>query len=87
MAQIPASGGPPRELSDGVSFADWTPTGGGRLAVVRQVASEHHLEYPSGHVVLPHGQHAQPPRASRRTGSAWRCSSIPRSATTAGRWW
>jgi eukaryotic-like serine/threonine-protein kinase len=51
MAQVPASGGPPRELSDGVAFADWTPAGGGRLAVVRQVASEHQLEYPSGHVV------------------------------------
>ena len=55
MAQIPASGGPPRELSDGVSFADWTPVGGGRLALVRQVASEHHLEYPSGHVVYRTG--------------------------------
>lgn len=51
MAQVPPSGGPPRELSDGVSYADWTPTGGGRLAVVRQVESEHHLEYPSGRVV------------------------------------
>jgi dipeptidyl aminopeptidase/acylaminoacyl peptidase len=51
MAQVPASGGPPRELADGVASADWTPTGGGRLAVVRQVASEHLLEYPSGHVV------------------------------------
>jgi DNA-binding winged helix-turn-helix (wHTH) protein len=56
MAQIPASGGPPRELSDGVSFADWTPVGGGRLAVVRQVGSEHHLEYPSGLVVYRTGR-------------------------------
>ena len=64
MAQIPASGGPPRELSDGVSFADWTPTGGGRLAVVRQVASEHHLEYPSGQVVHRTGSALSHPRIS-----------------------
>ena len=64
MAQIPASGGPPRELSDGVSFADWTPTGGGRLAIVRQVASEHHLEYPSGHLVHRTGAALSHPRIS-----------------------
>ncbi len=55
MAQIPASGGPPRELSDGVSFADWTPTGGGRLAVVRQVAGTNRLEYPAGTVLYQTG--------------------------------
>lgn len=64
MAQIPASGGPPRELSDGVSFADWTPLGGGHLAVVRQVASEHRLEYPSGHVVHRTGSRLSHPRIS-----------------------
>jgi DNA-binding winged helix-turn-helix (wHTH) protein/Tol biopolymer transport system component len=51
MAQVPPSGGPPRELLDGVTFADWTPTGGGRIAVTRQVESQNHLEFPSGHVV------------------------------------
>jgi DNA-binding winged helix-turn-helix (wHTH) protein/Tol biopolymer transport system component len=64
MAQIPASGGPARELSDGVSFADWTPTGGGRLAVVRQVASEQRLEYPSGHPVYRTGSTLSHPRIS-----------------------
>ena len=51
LAQIPSSGGPPRELIDGVSYADWTPTGGGRMAIVRQVASESRLEYPAGRLL------------------------------------
>lgn len=64
MAQVPASGGPPRELLDGVFFADWTSTGGGRLAVVRQAASEHLLEYPAGQLLYRTGATLSHPRIS-----------------------
>jgi DNA-binding winged helix-turn-helix (wHTH) protein len=52
MAQVPASGAPPRELMANVTFSDWTATGGGRIAAVRQVGSEQRLEYPIGNVLL-----------------------------------
>jgi serine/threonine protein kinase/Tol biopolymer transport system component len=50
LARVPASGGAPRELLDGVSYADWAPDGTS-LAVVHQVEATSRLEFPIGHVL------------------------------------
>src|SRR3954467_4153191 len=47
LATVAAAGGAPRELMEGVSFADWSPDGAS-LAVVRSVGSVQRLEYPIG---------------------------------------
>jgi serine/threonine protein kinase len=50
LAQVPLSGGAPRELLEDVHWADWGADGGG-LAVVRNVAGKTRLEYPIGKVL------------------------------------
>jgi Tol biopolymer transport system component len=50
LAQVPLSGGAPRELLEDVHWADWGPDGTG-LAVVRNVAGKTRLEYPIGKVL------------------------------------
>ncbi len=47
LAQVPISGGAPREILEDVETADWTPDGSG-LAVVRTVDGTCRLEYPIG---------------------------------------
>ncbi|MDQ6891759.1 MAG: protein kinase [Acidobacteriota bacterium] len=44
-------GGAPREILDGVDFADWGPNGKD-LAVVRGVGGQHRLEYPIGKTIF-----------------------------------
>jgi Tol biopolymer transport system component len=50
LAQVPVSGGAPRELASDVEAADWTPDGRG-VAVVRSVKGRARLEYPIGRVL------------------------------------
>ncbi len=47
LAQVPLSGGAPRQLSDNVSGADWAPNGDDLLAA-RMVEGHMRLEYPIG---------------------------------------
>ena len=50
LARAPLSGGAPRELTEGVANADWSPDGK-NLAIVRQVGNTHRLEFPIGKVL------------------------------------
>jgi eukaryotic-like serine/threonine-protein kinase len=50
LARSPQGGGAPREIVDGVEYADWSPDGQ-NLAVVRRVAGKERLEYPLDHVL------------------------------------
>jgi eukaryotic-like serine/threonine-protein kinase len=49
LARLPLSGGAPREVLDGVEYADWSPKG--ELAIVHQVAGKERLEFPMGKVL------------------------------------
>jgi eukaryotic-like serine/threonine-protein kinase len=50
LARAPLIGGAPREILEGVSWADWSPDGS-RLLVVRRTAGKCRLEYPIGKVL------------------------------------
>jgi serine/threonine protein kinase/Tol biopolymer transport system component len=54
LAQVPMSGGAPRELLENVQWADWGPDGA-HLAVVRSVAGKTRLEFPIGKVLYETG--------------------------------
>jgi serine/threonine protein kinase/Tol biopolymer transport system component len=47
LARVPITGGAPREVKEGVEWADWSPDGA-NLAIVRNVGGQDHLEYPIG---------------------------------------
>jgi serine/threonine protein kinase/Tol biopolymer transport system component len=47
LARVPLVGGAPREILEGVEWADWSPDGSS-LAVVRQEQGRHRLEFPVG---------------------------------------
>jgi dipeptidyl aminopeptidase/acylaminoacyl peptidase len=49
LAQVPISGGAPRQILDDVEEADWSPDG--RLAIVHSVAGRSRLEFPIGRVL------------------------------------
>lgn len=51
LARAPIGGGTPREILEGVNWADWAP-GGETMAIVRRVGSVFRLEYPVGNVLL-----------------------------------
>jgi serine/threonine protein kinase/Tol biopolymer transport system component len=50
LARAPIEGGAPREIMEGVEWADWSPDGE-TLAVIRNVAGRDRLEYPVGKVL------------------------------------
>ncbi len=50
LAQVPISGGAPRELLNDVEAADWTPDGKA-LAIIRTMDGHCRLEYPIGRVL------------------------------------
>jgi serine/threonine protein kinase/Tol biopolymer transport system component len=50
LARMPINGGDPRDLLDGVQWADWSPDGK-QLAVIRDVGGKNRLEYPIGKVI------------------------------------
>ncbi len=45
LARVPLTGGAPREVLEGVEWADWSPDGT-KLAVVRSAGGQDRLEYP-----------------------------------------
>jgi eukaryotic-like serine/threonine-protein kinase len=63
LAQVPLSGGAPRELLEDVQWADWGPDGTS-LAVVRSVAGKTRLEYPIGKVLYETAGWVSHPRVS-----------------------
>jgi serine/threonine protein kinase/WD40 repeat protein len=50
LAEMPLAGGAPRELIEGVDYAEWDPAGEQR-AVVRVVTGSYRVEYPIGNVL------------------------------------
>jgi len=63
LARAPLSGGSPREVESGVSFADWAPDGKA-LAVVRDVGGRADLFYPEDHLLYASQGWASHPRFS-----------------------
>src|SRR5271154_3095638 len=50
LARMPLNGGNPRDILEGVQWADWSPDGK-NLAIVRDVGGKNRLEYPIGKVL------------------------------------
>ena len=50
LARMPINGGDPRDIVDGVQWADWSPDGK-QLAIVRDMGGRNRLEYPIGKVI------------------------------------
>jgi DNA-binding winged helix-turn-helix (wHTH) protein/Tol biopolymer transport system component len=50
LAQVPLTGGSPRQIAEKVEWADWAPDGK-TLAIVRDMGSKRRLEFPLGHVL------------------------------------
>jgi serine/threonine protein kinase len=50
LARMPINGGDPRDILDGVQWADWSPDGK-QLAIVRDMGGRNRLEYPIGKVI------------------------------------
>ena len=45
LARMPINGGDPRDILDGVQWADWSPEGK-QLAIVRDMGGKNRLEFP-----------------------------------------
>jgi hypothetical protein len=63
LARAPVGGGAPRDILDGVEYADWSPDGTA-LAVVRRVGGKKRLEYPIGRVLYETAGWVSHPRVS-----------------------
>jgi Tol biopolymer transport system component len=63
LARAPLGGGAPRDIADGVEYADWAPDGTS-LAVVRRVGGKVRLEYPLGKVLYETAGWVSHPRIS-----------------------
>jgi hypothetical protein len=63
LARVPLGGGAPREILEGVQWADWAPDGS-NLAVVRDLEGHNRLEYPIGKVLYQTGGWISHPRIS-----------------------
>src|SRR5271156_5299100 len=50
LARMPINGGDPREILEGVQWADWSPDGK-QLAIVRDIGGKNRLEFPIGKVI------------------------------------
>jgi eukaryotic-like serine/threonine-protein kinase len=50
LASMPINGGDPREILEGVQWADWSPDGK-QLAIVRDMGGKNRLEFPIGKVI------------------------------------
>src|SRR5579862_11557 len=64
LARAPLGGGAPRDIADGVEYADWSQDGTS-LAVVRRVGGKVRLEYPLGKVLYETAGWVSHPRISR----------------------
>ena len=51
LARVPIAGGAPRQIVEGVKFADWSPDGAD-LAIVRRVNGGDQLEFPIGKILV-----------------------------------
>ena len=51
LARVPIAGGAPRQILEGVKFADWSPDGS-ELAIVRRVDGRDRLEFPIGKILV-----------------------------------
>jgi hypothetical protein len=65
VARLPLAGGTPRELIEGVGWAEWAPDGGS-FAIVRTVEGRNRLEFPPGHVLYETAGEVTHPRFSAR---------------------
>src|ERR1700752_1945968 len=63
LARVPLGGGAPREVLDGVQWADWSPDGT-TFAVVRDMEGQNRLEYPIGKVLYKTAGWISHPRVS-----------------------
>jgi Tol biopolymer transport system component len=63
LARVPLQGGAPREMLEGVQWADWSPDGNNFL-VVRDLEGQNRLEYPSGKVLCQTAGWISHPRIS-----------------------
>jgi DNA-binding winged helix-turn-helix (wHTH) protein/Tol biopolymer transport system component len=63
LGQVPLTGGSPRQLAEGVDWADWS-TDGATLAAVRNVNGKQRLEFPLGHVLYETAGWISHPRVS-----------------------
>jgi eukaryotic-like serine/threonine-protein kinase len=63
LARAPLAGGAPREVLEGVEWADWSPDGGS-LAVVRDYGGKNRLEFPIGKPLYETGGFVTHPRVS-----------------------
>ena len=64
LSRVPLGGGAPREILEGVQWADWSPDGN-NLAVVRDLNGQNRLEYPIGKVLYQTAGWISHPRISR----------------------
>jgi DNA-binding winged helix-turn-helix (wHTH) protein/Tol biopolymer transport system component len=67
LAQVPLTGGSPRQIAENVEGADWSPDGK-FLAIVRQVGGKWRLEYPVGHILYETNGWISHPRVSPKDG-------------------
>ncbi|MEP6767713.1 MAG: protein kinase [Acidobacteriota bacterium] len=63
LARLPLEGGAPREVTENVREADWSPDGSD-LALIRNVGGRDRLEYPLGKVLAETGGYFSDPRVS-----------------------
>src|SRR5438270_11394166 len=63
LGRAPLGGGAPREIADGVEYADWGPDAV-TLAIVRRVGGKDRLEYPLGKVLYETAGWVSHPRVS-----------------------
>jgi Tol biopolymer transport system component len=63
LARVPLSGGAPREVLEGVQWADWSPDGN-NFAIVRDLEGQNRLEFPIGKVLYKTAGWISHPRIS-----------------------
>ena len=63
LARVPLGGGAPREVLEGVQWADWSPDGN-EFVIVRDLGGQNRLEYPIGKVLYQTAGWISHPRIS-----------------------
>src|ERR1700722_543471 len=67
LARVPLSGGAPREVLEGVQWADWSPDGN-NFAIVRDLEGQNRLEFPIGKGLYKTAGWVRHPRISPKGG-------------------
>jgi hypothetical protein len=83
LARMPINGGDPREILDGVQWADWSPDGK-QLAIVRDMGGKNRLEFPIGKVIHETPGWISHPAFPRRNASRFPRTSLRLATTRAG---